>query len=379
MIKRLALSFVSNSSKGKSVKVSIFTDRGAFSAIAPVGTSTGSYEAKVLSESETRKAFEKFKGKFVGMAERDVDSIIEMVGIGSMGSGFSTALSIASVRAMTSNEPYRFFGKSFSFPYPLSNIIGGGSHGGRISEQELLVLPIGAKTMKEAIDTNVSVWKEAGKQLRKHVTGRNRESAWMCKLNDIKSLDILSKIAEDHGARVGIDFAANGFYNGNYNYKNIKRSLSRGEQLDFVLELIKTYRLAYVEDPFQENDFTSFADLTKKAGCLVVGDDLFVTNAQRLGEGINACAGNAIIIKPNQAGTIARTMETVSLANKCKYIPVVSHRSGETNDSFISDLAVGTGSPIIKIGAKGKDEWKHKRLLELWNRIPKSKMSKLNF
>ena len=180
---------------------------------------------------------------------------------------------------------------------------------------------------------------------------------------------------------MGIDFAANNiFKNGRYYYQHPDRNFSPEEQLEFVLELIKNYKLVYVEDPFHENDFQHFAELAKKAKCLVTGDDLFATQSTRLKLGVKKKAGNAIIIKPNQAGTVSRALETASLAKKAKYTTVVSHRSCETKDSFIADLAVGIEAPLIKCAIYGKErEAKFKRLIQIWKISKKPKMAKLKF
>lgn len=380
MIKDITLSEIYNSCGDKAIKVSIKNENGTFFASSPSGTSTGTYEAKTLDLENTRKIFSKIKWRFIGEDEKEVDKTIEKIGLERIGSSLSLALSIASIRALTKNDAYRFFKKEAeSFPYPLGNTIGGGAHSGYISEQEFLVIPLRARTIKEAIKTNLSVWKEVGKTLKPFITGRNRENAWICKLNDLKSLEILYDIAEDHGARLGIDFAANNiFKDGRYYYRHPDRNFSPDNQLDFVLSLIKNYKLVYVEDPFHENDFQNFAELTRKAKCLVTGDDIFATQSSRLKLGTKKKAGNAIIIKPNQAGTISRTLETISLAKKARYTTVVSHRSCETKDSFIADLAFGIGTPLIKCAARGKErEAKFKRLEEIWKRAKKPKMAKL--
>jgi enolase len=136
-----------------------------------------------------------------------------------------------------------------------------------------------------------------------------------------------------------------------YVYEREGKKRSPGEQLDFVLELIRKYHLAYVEDPFQEDDFESFAELTPKAkNCLICGDDLFTTNQERLARGIKAQAGNAIIIKVNQIGTLTDAWETVEMAKKNRYAPVMSHRSGDTCDWHIAHLAVAFKCPVIKTG-----------------------------
>ena len=375
MIKDIILSEFYNSCKDKTIKVSIRNQKGTFSASAPSGTSKGAYEAKTIEIEKIKKLFPKIKKKLIGKEEREVDKIVEKIG-----SNLSLPISIAAVRAITNNNPYKLFNPFANlFPFLLGNTIGGGAHSGYLSEQELLVIPLKAKTIKEAIKTNLSIWKEIGELLGPFITGRNRENAWICTINDLKCLEMLSDKASDFGARIGIDFAANNIYNkGRYYYKHPDRNFTPDKQLEFVLDLIKSYKLAYVEDPFIENDFDNFSELTKKANCLITGDDLFATQSNRLKKGIKKKACNAIIIKPNQAGTVYKTMETVNLAKIAGYATIVSHRSCETDDSFIADLAVGTSSPVIKCGIFGKErEAKFKRLEELWNKIEKPKMTKI--
>ena len=139
-----------------------------------------------------------------------------------------------------------------------------------------MVLPVKAKTVKDATDTNTSIWSEIGENLKNSIDGMNKEHAWMCKLSDVSVLDKLTEVADQYHAKVGIDFAANSFYDSKKNlyvYKNPKRRLTPSRQLDFVARLISDYGLVYVEDPFHEEDYQSFKILTKKARCLVTGDD----------------------------------------------------------------------------------------------------------
>jgi len=379
MIKDIILSEIYNSCKEKTIKVSMKTEKGVFSSAPPSGTSKSSYETKTLGIEKIKKYFPSIKKKFIGREEEEVDKIIKRTGAEKIGANLSIALSIASIKAITNNESYKFFHPHAKvFPYPLGNTIGGGVHSGYISEQEFLVIPVKARTIKEAVETNLSIWKEAGKILKPFLIGRNRENAWTCKLNDLKCLEILNGIAENFGARMGIDFAANNIYNGRYYYRHPDRNFSAEEQLEFVLDLIKAYKLVYVEDPFQENDFESLAILTKKAKRLIAGDDYFATQLYRLKRGVKKKAGNAIIIKPNQTGTISKTLEAVKLAKKSNFTTIVSHRSCETVDDFISDLAVGIEAPIIKTGIYGKErEAKFKRLEKIWNKAVKPKMANL--
>ena len=382
MIEDIRAVQVANSCNKKTLKVSLRTEKGVFEAISPAGTSKGSLEAKTIINKRLLSMLPSIRKRFVGRDEEKVDIILEGIGVDRVGSSFSIALSMAAVRARSNNKVYSFFGKHNRFPYPLSNIIGGGVHSGHLTEQEFLVLPVKAKSMRAAADTNTSIWKEIGERLKKSIDGMNKEHAWMCKLSDLKVLDALADTADEYRARIGMDFAANSFYDkrkDRYVYKNPKRVLTPDRQLDFVSGLVKDYKLAYVEDPFHEDDYGRFTMLTKRAKCLVTGDDLFVTNVFRLRMGIEKKACNAIIIKPNQAGTMTRTLKAVKMANKARYTTVVSHRSCETDDTFISDLAVGTGSPVIKIGAHGKDVLKLGRLVKVWKMARSPKMAKLPF
>jgi len=154
--------------------------------------------------------------------------------------------------------------------------------------------------------------------------------------------------------RAGLDIAASTLWRQKekcYVYARDGAKRDSGEQLDFVLHLIEDYNLAYVEDPFHEEDYESFAEATKKVKkCLICGDDLFVTNRERLARGAKVCAGNAVIIKANQVGTLTDAWETTEVAKKTRYIPVMSHRSGETDDVHIAHLAVALRCPVIKTG-----------------------------
>lgn len=382
MIKDIRLKQVLNSCGKKTFRVVLKTDNGEYTAFAAAGTSEGKHEARSLDLDKVFRLFPRYKVSFIGQEEKNIDKIIESVGLDKLGAHLSIALSTAGMRAVSKNNIYDFLNAGEKvFPLPLGNVIGGGAHKGYLTEQEFLVFPKNAKNMVEAIKTNQKIWEDVGKLLKAKglADGNNYEGAWICKLDDIKTLDMLSKVAEDHGAGIGMDFAASQFFgNGIYYYKNPERKLSSEKQLDFILGLISAYNLEYVEDPFHEEDFGHFSELTKKVKCLIVGDDLFATQEDRLKQGVKKNAGNGIIIKPDQAGTVSRTMKTVKLAKKSNFSTIVSHRSGETMDSFISDLAVGVGSLMIKCGIHGKErKAKHDRLIEIWNRAKNPKMTRI--
>lgn len=402
MIKDIFLSRICNSRGEPSVKVSILTEKGLFSSCAPHGASSGKYEARNLPVGKIEKIFPRLKRNFIGL-ETDfsvVDEMLEQFGgkdFAKIGGNLSVALSQAVCKAQSQNNPYRLFGQAKRFPFPLGNVMGGGAHGGGTDMQEFLVLPIKAKTVREAAETNFAVWRRAESALkaRGFVAGRNDEGALVSRLDDLKTLDMLSDIAEDFGARVGLDFAASELYNrGHYDYGKLGKRFSEGEQTDFVVHLIKTYRLAYVEDPFQQNDFPAFSELAKKVRCLICGDDLFASHKERLKKGLKLGAGNAVILKPNQSGSVSKILETAELAKmhenggfgmsetkfpyKGGFVPVVSHRSGDTCDSFISDLAVGIGAPLIKCGIMGSERTaKMNRLLEIWDSARRPEMARL--
>jgi len=198
------------------------------------------------------------------------------------------------------------------------------------------------------------------KKLPDVALGRGDEGAWVAKLADEEALSLLAAVCRAASKEAGfavqpaLDFAASEFFrNGKYRYRD--RTISPEEQVDFVERLVRDYGLFSVEDPFDQEDFGGFAELTQRIGdrCKVIGDDIFVTNVERLRRGIELRAGNAILIKPNQIGTLSETRAAVDLAHKSGFETVMSHRSGETTDDTIAHLAVAFGCLGIKTGAVG--------------------------
>ena len=193
--------------------------------------------------------------------------------------------------------------------------------------------------------------------------GRGDEGAWAPPIKNEDALEFVVKVAEEISSEtgikvgVGLDVAASSLWNpklNRYEYVNEGKHKDKGEQLEYILGLIEKFKHVYVEDPFHEDDFEGFAELTKKVkNCLICGDDLFVTNKNKLNLGAKLKAANALIIKPNQVGTVYDAYETVITAKSLNYIPVLSHRSGETTDVHLAHLAVAFGCPIIKTGVLG--------------------------
>jgi enolase len=364
------------------VEVDIVTMYGFGRCAAPSGASTGKYEVAAYPQGGIDKALveieETVAPELIGMdsEEQDViDRILKDVDgtddFSNIGGNTAVAISLANAKAAASScgiSLYQHLGGNFSteLPFPLGNIIGGGAHATNATDiQEFLVIPIGAVTIDDAVMANALVHAAVKKAVSKEkdcVSGKGDEGAWALNVDDEKALDILSKaaskVADETGIKIklGMDVAASELYkNKKYEYERTGKKLSSGEQVDFMVELIKKYDLYYVEDPLEENDFDGFSEITKKAGkaCLICGDDLYVTNEKRVKDGIEKKASNAVLIKPNQCGTLTDTYKAVKVARDNNLATVLSHRSGETADDTIAHLAVAFKSSIIKTGTVG--------------------------
>lgn len=334
---------------------------------APAGASTGSHEAKAFvpehlqdledNLSQRLKERELTQGKFDSEL-KDIDGTNNYSRIGSVAVASSFAYKNAAG-----------FNYGNEFPLPLSNVVGGGEHGGNTAIQEFLVLPINADSFPEAVKTNTAIYQELKERYSRKIQGINDEGALITSMDDEKTLKALKKIADKYEARIGLDIAANEFYeDGKYNMSSMNQKLDPDQHLNFVQKLIDEFDLVYVEDPFHEDDFNHHAKLTRQnPEVMITGDDVFVTQKERLQKGIDNRACNALIVKPNQAGTVTDARETVELAQENNYTPVISHRSGETCDHTISDLALEWKIPVIKAGIADIRIAKLNRLIELWN------------
>ena len=392
------------------IEVDVITWNGFGRAAAPSGASTGSREVVsfpeggvdlVVSEMEDLIASE-----LIGMDACDITTIDEVLreidgtdNLAAIGGNTTVAISMAVAKAAAAsyNMPlYQYLGGSMvnELPYPLGNMMNGGAHAGVNAPdiQEFLVVPIGASNMVEGIFANASIHKRLKELIQSKDSaftgGKGDEGGWVPNITNADALEIQAKACEEVGDELGIeirpalDMAASELWDGNeqkyiYAQDGIKRDT--GDQIDFVKDIIDTYNMFYVEDPFDESDFEGFAQLTAKVGdkCLVCGDDLFVTNKELLAKGIEMNAANAIIIKPNQIGSLSETHATVKLAKENGIVPVVSHRSGETTDETIAHLAVGFNSPMIKTGAIGGERIaKLNELIRIEEELPNPRMGK---
>jgi enolase len=261
---------------------------------------------------------------------------------------------------------YQHLGGAFrgrSFPIPLGNVIGGGEHAAEATAiQEFLSAPIGAPSVREAVFANAEVHHEVGERLRDrgYAPAKGDEGAWAPAASEAEAFEVVAEatdaVSESVGFEIGfgLDVAAAELYaDGAYHYG--EETKSTAEQIDYVAEMVAEYDLVYVEDPLDENDFEGFAELTDRVGdrTLICGDDLFVTNTDRIATGVEQGAANSVLIKPNQIGTLSDTFDAIELAQRSGYEPVISHRSGETEDATIAHLAVATDAPFIKTGVVG--------------------------
>ena len=371
-------------------------------AQVPSGASTGSFEAHELRDGDK----ERYGGKGVLTAVRNVKEKItpELLEVDALeqatvdqimidrdgspnkknlGANAILAVSLATAKAAAAEVElplYRYLGGPLSnvLPVPMMNVINGGSHAdNNVDFQEFMIMPVGADSFKEALRWGAEVFASLSKVLgeKNLLSGVGDEGGYAPNLGSNKeALDLLITAIEKAGYKPGeqislaMDVAASEFYeNGQYTYDGA--SHSPAEFIDYLAKLVSEYPFVSIEDGLHEDDWESWKTLTDKLGSQVqlVGDDLFVTNKTRLQKGIELEVGNAILIKLNQIGTLTETLETIELATRSGYRSVISHRSGETEDTTIADLAVATRAGQIKTGSLCRSERvaKYNRLLRI--------------
>jgi len=392
-------------SRGNPTVEAVVTVNGhEISAIAPSGASTGMWEAHELRDGGKRysgkgvlKAVENVRTTvakaITGMDptdQRGIDDLMnELDGTDNkknLGGNATTAVSFAVARAgaMVSHQPlYQYVGKdNVTLPVPMFNIINGGKHaGGDLKIQECMILPVGASSFSECLQMAAETYASLKSILKKkygvNAINVGDEGGFAPPVNTVSEAfeTIMAAISEAGYAPgkdiyLGMDCASSEFFDeakGTYDVDGM--TLNGGELLDHYADLISKFPLISIEDPFQENDFQTTADFTKKVGahCQIVGDDLFVTNSKRLAMGIEQGAANALLLKVNQIGTLSEAQDAQEMSYKNGYKVVVSHRSGESEDTTIADLSVGWGTGQIKTGApcRGERTAKYNRLLRI--------------
>ena len=304
-----------------------------------------------------------------------------------LGANAMLAVSLACLKAAAIEhdmELYEYVGDGKELPYPMMNILNGGAHADNMLDfQEFMILPQN-KDFKERIRTGAEVFHHLKKVLKNngYNTSVGDEGGFAPNLSsNYEALDYIMLAIKEAGytpgvdVKLGLDVAASEFYDESANMYCFSdgKKMSKEELINYYEDLVNKYPVVSIEDPLEENDFEGFAKLTKKIGDRVqlVGDDFFTTNKELLQRGINEKAGNAILIKLNQIGTVTEAFETISLAKKNNYKTIISHRSGETEDTFIADLAVGLNMGQIKTGSLSRTDrvCKYNRLLRIYEEI----------
>ena len=394
-IKGISAKAILDSRKEKTISVSIKTNVGSFSASAPNGKSIGKHEIKSYKKSldEDVRQLKKFDDYFLKEEIEKFEDLrrIEDIVDGHIGANTLFAFESAILKALAKEQKKEIWQlinpKARLFPRLVGNCIGGGKHSASAPRaypekfslkiftegnkkpdfQEFHLIP-NFKSVKKSFEANQVAKKEIKEILnmfdKKFKSETNDENAWKVSLNDKEVLDILKKVH----LPIGLDVAASSFCKRkNYNYKNPMLKRTKEEQLGYLSNLIKNFKIFYIEDGFDEEDFESFAKLLKRfPESLIVGDDLIVTNYKRLQKAIEFKSVNAIIVKPNQCGSLLEVAKVCELAKEHKIKLVFSHRSGETNESILADLAFGFGADFFKCGIDGKErEVKLKRLIEI--------------
>ncbi|WP_207453717.1 phosphopyruvate hydratase [Herbiconiux sp. SYSU D00978] len=374
------------------VEVEVLLEDGTVSrAAVPSGASTGAFEAYELRDGD--------KGRYLGKGVQQAISAVvdeigpEIEGVDAtdqrlidaalialdgtdnkkrLGANAILGVSLAVARAAADSADlplFRYLGgpNAHTLPVPMLNVINGGAHAdSNVDIQEFMILPIGAETFSEGLRWGVETYHALKSELKKAglSTGLGDEGGFAPNLSSSRAaLDFLIQAIESAGytpgsqIALGLDVASTEFFeNGTYTFEG---SAHTSAQLaEFYAEIVRDYPLVTIEDPLAEDDWEGWAQLTADLGQKVqlVGDDLFVTNPARLADGIKRGVGNSILVKVNQIGTLTETLDAVSLAQRSGYTAILSHRSGETEDTTIADLAVATNAGQIKTGAPARSE-----------------------
>ncbi len=377
------------------VEVDVRLEDGSFGrAAVPSGASTGAHEAVELRDGDKNR----FGGKGVLKAVQNINTVIVdeldgwdaleqemidalLIGLdgtpnkGNLGANaiLGVSLAIAKAAAESRHLPlYRYLGGVHArvLPVPMMNILNGGTHTNWQSTdiQEFMIAPVGATNFAEALRWSAEIYQTLKKVLKDkgYSTNVGDEGGFAPALkSNAEAIEVILTAIEKAGFKAGqqisicLDPAASEFYeNGKYNLRKEGRVLSGAEMVDFYASWVKQYPIVSIEDGLAEDDWDTWADLNKRLGDKIqlVGDDLFVTNVERLKKGIDARVANSILIKLNQIGSLSETLSAIEMAHRAGWTAVVSHRSGETEDTTIADLVVATNAGQIKTGAPARSE-----------------------
>ena len=385
------------------VEAEVFLDNGiSATAISPSGASTGAFEAHELRDQNKNK----FLGKSVNNAVENINNkissklkdlnsddqsnldniLLKLDGTENktnLGANATLAVSLANAKCSALSNKKSLFknlGKSFSLPIPLMNIINGGAHADNdLNIQEFMIRPDSAYNFMDAIEKCFLVIQNLKKllQSKKMLTNVGDEGGFAPSINtNEEALELIVQAIEKSNLKPGkdvvicLDVAANELLNENGEYSIQSKSFAPVDDvINYYKKLTSNYPIKSIEDPFAEDDWNAWKKITNTIGnnVQIVGDDLFVTNTKRLDKGIKEKSSNSILVKPNQIGTLTETLEVISMAKKANFKTIISHRSGDTEDTFIADLAVATMSSQIKTGSLARSERvaKYNRLLRI--------------
>ncbi|MGE4252799.1 MAG: phosphopyruvate hydratase [Parvibaculaceae bacterium] len=371
----------------------VLEDGSSGRAAVPSGASTGAHEAVELRDGDKKRYLGKGVSKAVAAVNGEIfdalagfdaqdqialdRTMIELDGTPNkarLGANAILGVSLAAAKAAadaTGLPLYRYVGGPAAriLPVPMMNIINGGAHADNpIDFQEFMVMPVGAETFREGLRMGAEIFHTLKGALKKagHNTNVGDEGGFAPNLPSAEAgLDFVMKAAEQAGCKPGkdiylaLDCASTEFFkNGKYDYEGEGKVRSIDEQVKYLAKLVKDYPIISIEDGMAEDDWEGWKALTDLVGksCQLVGDDLFVTNTRRLSEGIKKGVANSILVKVNQIGSLTETLEAVEMAHKAAYTAVMSHRSGETEDATIADLAVATNCGQIKTGSLARSD-----------------------
>ncbi len=364
------------------IEADVIVDGKMGRALSPSGASRGTNEAVPFVDDDPDKTVSGFKrnaSKIIGLDAADSEGIAKalrrMDGTknfskigGSLAYAVSVAASQAEARARGVPMCRVIDSASGALPFPLGNVIGGGKHASDLSPafQEILVVPLGARSVREAIELNIKVHRGVGKTLSKmlnYPVGKGDEGGWSPGITDVEAMGVVSRVAAEvedetgRKVRVGVDVAADSLHDekkGGYYYRTTKKTLTREEQIVFISELCDRYDLLYVEGPLYEDDFEGYAELhAGLEGTLITGDDLYTTDIERLRTGAAKKSTNGVIMKVNQIGTLWEAQQFSDLARKTGHVVAASHRSGDNEGGHLAHFAVGFGCGLMKSGVMG--------------------------
>ena len=393
-IKKVIAREILDSRGNPTVECDIFLEDNSFGrAAVPSGASTGKHEALELRDGDNSRYF----GKGVLKAVKNINQklsphilnknfdtfkefdnfLLDFDGTDNksgLGANTTLAVSLAFAKSLGKQSQQPFFnflsqGNDFLLPMPMMNIINGGSHAdNNVDIQEFMIAPIGASSFSESLRYGCEVFHSLKSILKSKNLNTNvgDEGGFAPNINNSKEvIEIIIKAVEKSGLKLkkdillSLDVASTEFYKENYYYlKGEKQKLSSDQMINYLKNLVSAYPIFSIEDGMAEDDWEGWVNLTKELGknIQLVGDDLFVTNIKRLKLGIEKNAGNSILVKLNQIGTLSETLETIYLAKQNKFSTIISHRSGETEDTTIADLSVAVSSGQIKTGSLSRTD-----------------------